>query len=444
MANVEKTYDFKKIAAAIEKKQGLRSGAKRKAWFLTLNNPCEHIPECSDMQPEEVVDWANRHWCMNSKGELRKNRGSGCCYERGLKEHTDHIHIVLCAINTGCTAEVVVRAFPMADVEIAKGSVEDLRDYLAKTGKHADKEDTTVVSPRYMGEAIVDNPNAKESREDGEKGLSRTESHRKLVLDAIWKDNYSYEDILADPELSVYASGMRKDMLLDSIAARDNAVALRQKRVVRSAWCADSYSMMTTVEAARNWLVANYGTNWGEWKLGNIAQPALNSTCKAVLVVWPSSCDGVKSAYTDELANLVSSAPFQVRRTYDDFFWAAWNTVLICSPYIARLTCEGCSAQFVLGKLLSSPLELEGFTRICNAVPQLPDTSTLRKLADYLNVDITEEQIDVLPDRLKAALEKGNFQAIASAMGMGFFNKLPSVTRNYVLSVYEYHKEVGH
>lgn len=126
------------------------------------------------------------------------------------------------------------------------------------------------------------------------------------------------------------------------------------------------------------------------------------------------------------------------------FFWAAWDTVLICSPYIARLTCEGCSAQFVLGKLLSSPLELEGFTRICNAVPQLPDTSTLRKLADYLNVDITEEQIDVLPDRLKAALEKGNFQAIASAMGMGFFNKLPSVTRNYVLSVYEYHKEVGH
>lgn len=345
MANVEKTYDFKKIAAAIEKKQGLRSGAKRKAWFLTLNNPCEHIPECSDMQPEEVVDWANRHWCMNSKGELRKNRGSGCCYERGLKEHTDHIHIVLCAINTGCTAEVVVRAFPMADVEIAKGSVEDLRDYLAKTGKHADKEDTTVVSPRYMGEAIVDNPNAKESREDGEKGLSRTESHRKLVLDAIWNDGYSYDDLLSDPELNVYASGMRKDMLLDLIAVRDKQQR-KKKRDVRAVWIISPDDPHNALEAARAWLSDRFGWDWGEYDFGRFVQSKLSEKSRAVLA-YVSSDNAVNDISVD-LNRLLTRNPVQFNYSYDDSFWAAWETVVIVSSDEPRALVTGKFKDFVL------------------------------------------------------------------------------------------------
>ena len=347
MANVEKTYDFRKMASAIEKKQGLRSGAKRKAWFLTLNNPCEHIPECSGMQPEEVVDWANRHWCMNSKGEPRKNRGSGCCYERGLEEHTDHIHVVLCAINTGCTAEVVVRAFPTADVEVAKGSVEDLRNYLAKTGDHADKGDTTVVPPRYLGEEIVSNPGAKKNNDDGD-GLSRTELHRKLVLDAIWEDGYSYEDILSDPELGVFASGMRKDMLLDAIAARDKKQRPK-KRDVRGIWLISPNDSHNVLEAARAWLTDRFSWDWGEYDFGRFAQSKLSEKSRAVLV-YVSSNSTVDDV-TIDLNNLLTCNPIQFNRTYSDAFWANWETVIIVSSSEPTALAVGQFTDFVLHRV---------------------------------------------------------------------------------------------
>lgn len=327
MADTETKYDVKKIAAAIEKKQGLRAGAKRKTWFLTLNNPCEHIPECMGMQPEEVVDWANRHWCVNSKGELKKNRGSGCCYERGLAEHTDHIHIVLCAVNTGCTAETVVRAFPTADIEVAKGSVEDLCAYLAKTGAHADKEDTTVVEPCYLGEKIVSNPSAKKSDDDGD-NLSRTEQHRKLVLDAIWKDGYTYEDILSDPELAVYASGMRKDMLIDAIAVRDKQLRTK-KRDVRGVWLIGPDDSHNVLEAARAWLTERFGWDWGEYDFGRFVQSKLSEKSRAVLV-YVSSITPIEDVSLS-LNNLLTCNPIQFNRTYDDAFWANWETVVIVS-----------------------------------------------------------------------------------------------------------------
>lgn len=327
MANAETAYDFKKMAAAIEKKQGLRAGAKRKAWFLTLNNPCDHIPECMGMQPAEVVDWANRHWCVNSTGELKKNRGSGCCYERGLAEHTDHIHIVLCAVNTGCTAEAVVRAFPTADIEVAKGSVEDLRDYLAKTGVHADKGGTTVVPPRYLGEEIVSNPSAKKN-DGNDDGLSRTEQHRKLVLDAIWKDGYTYEDILSDPELAVYAFGMRKDMLIDAIAARDKK-SRKKERDVRGVWLIGPDDSHNVLEAARAWLAERFGWDWGEYDFGRLSQPKLSEKSRAVLV-YVSSITSIEDISLG-LNDLLTCNPIHVQRTYNDAFWANWETVVIVS-----------------------------------------------------------------------------------------------------------------
>ena len=349
MSDDKTTYDFKNMAAAIEKKQGLRAGAKRRAWFLTLNNPCDHIPECADMQPEEVVDWANRRWCVNSKGELRKSRGSGCCYERGLKEHTDHIHIVLCSVNAGCTAEVVVKAFPMADIEVAKGSVEDLRNYLAKTGDHADKEDTTVVPPRYLGDEIVSNPSAKK-KDDGGKGLSRTEQHRKLVLDAIWQDNYSYEDILADPELNVYASGMRKDMLLDAIAVRDKRQQLPARRDVRCVWLIAPDDPHNALEAARAWLSGRFGWDWGEYDLGRFAQSKLSEKTRAVLVYVSS--DSAADDISVDLNNLLTCHPIQFNKSYNDSFWAVWETVVIVSASEPSALVTGQFKDFVLGHIV--------------------------------------------------------------------------------------------
>lgn len=326
MADTQSTYDFKKMAAAIERKQGLHAGAKRKAWFLTLNNPCDHIPECANMRPEEVVDWANRHWCLNSRGELRKSRGSGCCYERGLEEHTDHLHIVLCAVNTGCPAEVVVKAFPMADIEVAKGSAEDLRNYLAKTGEHADKKDTTVVAPRYLGKEIVGNPSVKKGSDDKE--LSRTEQHRKLVLDAIWRDGYSYEAILSDPELGVYATGMRKDMLLDAISIRDKQQRSK-KRDVRGVWLISSGDPHNVLEAARSWLSDRFDWSWGEYDFSRVAQTKLSGQSRAVLV-YVYSDEAIDDISVD-LNRLLTCNPIQFNRTYNDSFWAAWETVIIVS-----------------------------------------------------------------------------------------------------------------
>ncbi|MBW3091337.1 hypothetical protein [Bifidobacterium miconisargentati] len=202
--------DFDRMVRAIERKCGLKSDQGLNTFFITVNNPAEHYPECEGKTPEEIVDWALAKCLRNQHGELRKSRGATVCFERGRKEHTEHLHIALSFTGrNGGKVATVLRIWPTADIERAEGSVEQIHEYLSKTGEHADKEDTTVIPPKHDGEPIIANPRQKGSKGEREPIDPASLSKRDLRFQALRKAVFagkSEKDIWADDVLGVYAA----------------------------------------------------------------------------------------------------------------------------------------------------------------------------------------------------------------------------------------------
>lgn len=79
---------------------------------------------------------------------------------------TPHLQMLMCATNSGCTAERVLKAWPAADIEVVRdfsGAV----DYIYKRGEYADKAFTQIVPARAMDNELV--PNPQRSRRNKEK-----------------------------------------------------------------------------------------------------------------------------------------------------------------------------------------------------------------------------------------------------------------------------------
>lgn len=246
--------DIKRMARRVERGQGLTANAKRNLWMVTLLNPQQNgVP--AGLTPDECAEWALKHWCLNESGGLRKSRGALVAYEIAPTTGTPHLQMLMCATNSGCTAERVLKAWPAADIEVVRdfsGAV----DYIYKRGEYADKAFTQIVPARAMDNELV--PNPQRSRRNKEKTLTH-DSKRRLVWSAVFEDGMTAAQIYADPELAVYASGM--DIVLDRwIRERDGSQPRPEIHVL---WLQGELSSLSLLSAVRSELSKRFGAAWG-------------------------------------------------------------------------------------------------------------------------------------------------------------------------------------
>lgn len=359
---------FAKMVQAVERKCGLKPGQGLHTYFITVNNPVDHYPECEGKTPEEIVDWALAHCLRNQDGALRKSRGATICFERGQQEHTDHLHIALSFTGrNGGKAATVLRLWPTADIERAEGTVDQINDYLAKTGEHADKDDTTVVAPKHDGEPLLANPRTRQGGSKDNPPDPDSMSKRDLRWQALRKavrEGRSETEIWSDDVLGVYAAELNyplQKLLQLREEARRNA-RLRQ-RVVKTLWVQTfpGASVMVTEIAIRRCLAARQERyQWGEWRLGAIFQPGV---CADTDVLFVDA--RMRTMESDEeLERLVSGAPLQVPTGWNKAFWATWTMVVVLtnedpSPLMVS-TGHPCRVNIRAGNILENTVGLLG------------------------------------------------------------------------------------
>lgn len=323
-----------KTVRAIERKCGLRPGQGLHTFFITVNNPTDHFEDCRNMTPEEIVDWALARCLRNRKGELRKSRGATVCFERGEKEHTDHLHIALSFTGrNGGKVATVVNLWPTADIERANGTVEEIEDYLSKTGRHADKKDTTVVPPKHDGEPLMPNPRAKRNKgkdDPPDPGILSKRDLRWRILRQAVLDGMSEGEIWADEVLGIYAAELNYP-LQKIIELRRAAVEIQRpkQRAVRTLWVQlePGTSASITEISIRHCLELHregYG-RWGQWRLGAVFQPGVSIATNTLYV----DARERSMSSDEELERLVTGVPLQVTTRSDRSFWAAWTNAVV-------------------------------------------------------------------------------------------------------------------
>lgn len=98
---------------------------------LTINNPADKGLDHDALKKALEQFKSCVYWCMAD--------------EVGLDTHTAHTHLFFCLKSPGKWSTVKKR-FPEAHIEAAKGTIQENRDYVAKSGKWAEdpKADTSV------------------------------------------------------------------------------------------------------------------------------------------------------------------------------------------------------------------------------------------------------------------------------------------------------------
>lgn len=101
------------------KDQGLEHvGKSDRRWFLTINNYSEK-------------EWAK------SQSEIKNTNYGICCKERGEKTKTPHIHVWLHFKNAR-SFKSIKKKFPRANIQVGKGTDQQVRKYLTKEGKYVE------------------------------------------------------------------------------------------------------------------------------------------------------------------------------------------------------------------------------------------------------------------------------------------------------------------
>lgn len=104
---------------------------RHRKYLLTINNPGE------DWTHEKIRDALGklqlRYWCLAD--------------EIGLREKTPHTHIFFAANISAIRFSTVKSLFPTAHIDTAKGSSEENRDYVQKSGKWAKDPKADTANP---------------------------------------------------------------------------------------------------------------------------------------------------------------------------------------------------------------------------------------------------------------------------------------------------------
>ena len=128
---------------AKEKSQRYRS------WFAVLNNP-EKLDLFQELNPADIVEKACDIW--TDDGE-RLSRSCAINYEIGDKG-TPHLHMILTDKNK-CSFNGIKKVFGSAiHLEVMRGGADEAKDYLAKVGKHKEKNHTIVIETVFRGKIL--------------------------------------------------------------------------------------------------------------------------------------------------------------------------------------------------------------------------------------------------------------------------------------------------
>lgn len=108
----------------------MEKDSRHRKYLLTINNPGETWTH--ERIRESLGKLQLKYWCMAD--------------EIGLQEQTPHTHVFLAATISAIRFSTVKSLFPTAHIDPAKGSSEENRDYVHKSGKWTDdpKADTAI------------------------------------------------------------------------------------------------------------------------------------------------------------------------------------------------------------------------------------------------------------------------------------------------------------
>lgn len=118
---------------------------RTRSWFMVLNNPKEHIPECENMTPEEIVNYCAEKW-MARNGDNASCAFAYCISADGL----EHIHGI--GENPNKVAFKTVRElYPGVHLEVTKGTKKQAEDYIYKRGAFKEKGEK-ILCTKVVGE----------------------------------------------------------------------------------------------------------------------------------------------------------------------------------------------------------------------------------------------------------------------------------------------------
>ncbi|MBQ7796147.1 MAG: replication protein [Lachnospiraceae bacterium] len=123
-------------------------------WLLTINNPADH-----NVDHDQIISIMSElksvtYWCMAD--------------EIGLEDSTYHTHIFLYG-KSAIRFSTIKKAFPMAHIDMGKGTCLQIKDYVTKSGKWAnDKKSDTRVDGTFeeFGEMPVERQGQRNDLED--------------------------------------------------------------------------------------------------------------------------------------------------------------------------------------------------------------------------------------------------------------------------------------
>lgn len=125
-----------------------RDDERTRSWFMVLNNPKEHIPECEDMTPEEICEYCAEKW-MARNGDNASCAFVYCISADGL----EHIHGI--GENPNKIAFKVVKAlYPGIHLEATKGTKKQAEDYIYKRGAFKEKGEK-IIYTKVVGEIVA-------------------------------------------------------------------------------------------------------------------------------------------------------------------------------------------------------------------------------------------------------------------------------------------------
>ena len=129
----------------------LKTDTRSRKWQITINNPLEHGFSQQNIEYILNSNFKLDYWVMSDEiGECG----------------TYHTHFYIYSQNA-IRFSTIKKHFPVAHIEMAKGTSQQNRDYVFKEGKHKNKEDTNLKNThREFGEMPIERQGARNDLAD--------------------------------------------------------------------------------------------------------------------------------------------------------------------------------------------------------------------------------------------------------------------------------------
>lgn len=124
----------------------MQKATRARKFMLTIQASQIEAGWTHDKIKEALAQFKLQYWAMVN--------------EIGNETHQLHTHVVLYRQTSGIRLSTIREIFPDIHCDVLRGTIEESRNYLLKTGKYAgtEKADTTVKIPLKSGEKFHSNP----------------------------------------------------------------------------------------------------------------------------------------------------------------------------------------------------------------------------------------------------------------------------------------------